>query len=409
MRVLFIHQGFPAQFEHLMWHYTRKPGCQVRAIGQKPAVMNNRHKIPAGLEVTVYDPPPPIAEVHRYLNRVSPRVQNGQQVELILRSMKKSGYKPDLIFAHPDWGEAMYAKDVYPDVPLVVYCEFYFHSTGQEYGFDPEYPAQDDALAWIRSCNMPRLVSLEAMDLGIAPTHWQRSCFPTAYQPRIEVVHDGVNTSLIQPDPAVRFKLPSGKTLTTQDEVITFVNRNLEPSRGFHVFMRALPELLRRRPNAQVLIVGGDDISYGKRSEHGSFRKQMLTELGDQLDLSRVHFLGFIPYDQFRLLLQVSTAHIYLTYPFVLSWSMIEAMAAGCLVIGSRTAPVEEVIEDGQNGLLVDFFSAEELVQAVCRVCDHPDRMAEQRRAARQTALDRYDLATVCLPRQIELLEGVLR
>ncbi len=187
--------------------------------------------------------------------------------------------------------------------------------------------------------------------------------------------------------------------------MITFVSRNLEPYRGFHIFMRALPKLLRERPNAHVIIIGDDFVSYGKPSLHGSYRKQMLDELEGQLDLNRIHFLGPVPYQQYLQILQLSTAHVYLTYPFVLSWSMLEAMAAGCLVIGSRTAPVQEIIEDGKNGLLVDFFAADEIVDAVHRVCDHFDQLAQLRLTARQTVIDRFDLHRVCLPQQLKLLQ----
>jgi glycosyltransferase involved in cell wall biosynthesis len=199
-------------------------------------------------------------------------------------------------------------------------------------------------------------------------------------------------------------------TLTVQDEVITFVSRNLEPCRGYHRFVRSLPEIMARRPKAHVLIVGGDGVSYSAPSAEGlSYRQIFLEEVKEQVDWSRVHFLGKIPYADFLCVLQLSSVHVYLTYPFVLSWSMLEAMAAQALVVGSATAPVTEVIRHGENGLLVDFFSSEGLVNAVCEVLDHPDRMLEIRQQARRTILERFDLATVCLPRQIELIETLDR
>ena len=197
-------------------------------------------------------------------------------------------------------------------------------------------------------------------------------------------------------------------TLGRDDEVITFVNRNLEPYRGWHVFARTLPEILRRRPKAQVLIVGGDEVSYGAKPKDGiSFRQRYWEEVADRVDASRVHFLGKLPYAQFTRVLQVSGAHVYLTYPFVLSWSTLEAMSLGALVIGSRTPPVDEVIRDGENGLLVDFFDQKGIADAVDRVFEHPDRMQALRDAARRTAVERYDLKRVCLPRQLEIIEGL--
>jgi glycosyltransferase involved in cell wall biosynthesis len=379
-------------------------------LGERYWTSDNVGQIPKGVPIAVYDMPlPPAAEIHSYLQSSTAAVLRGQEVARTLQQVKWDGFVPDLIYAHPGWGEALYVKDVFPDVPLINFCEFYYHSTGQDVGFDPEYPSTFDDILQLRTRNAPHLLSLDAMDAGISPTKWQRSCFPVPYQSRIEVVHDGIDTYYMSPDPNAVFVLPSRKTLSAQDEVITFVNRNLEPSRGFHTFMRALPELLQRRPNAQILIVGGDEVSYGQPSAYGSYRKQMLAELGDRLDLSRIHFLGKIPYSQYRRMLQISTAHVYLTYPFVLSWSMLEAMAVGCLVIGSRTTPVTEVIADESNGLLVDFFSPDEIVNAVCRACEQPEQMAELRRAARQTVLDHYDLHSVCLPRQTALLEQLLR
>ncbi|MEB0233280.1 glycosyltransferase, partial [Undibacterium sp. 10I3] len=233
------------------------------------------------------------------------------------------------------------------------------------------------------------------------PTQWQRQSYPSIVQDRIEVIHDGIDTDTVKPDPAARFQLPDGRWLTSNDEVITFVNRNLEPCRGFMSFMRSLPDLLRARPHAEVLILGGDSVSYGQGLLNMTWRQALLEEVGSQLDLKRVHFLGKIPYTNFLKMLQISSAHIYLTYPFILSWSMLEAMAAGCVVVGSRTAPVEEVILDQENGYLVDFFDTDALVRIVASICSARESQAQIRLAARQTILDKFDLKRHCLPKQI--------
>jgi glycosyltransferase involved in cell wall biosynthesis len=248
-------------------------------------------------------------------------------------------------------------------------------------------------------------MALDSMDWGMAPTRFQHSVMPRVYQNRISVVFDGIDTSVVRPDAAATLTL-LGKTLRAGDEVLTFINRNLEPYRGYHRFMRALPRILRERPNVTVLIVGGDEVSYGAAAPPGKSWKQIFfDEVKDQIDASRVHFLGRVPYETYLKVLQVSACHVYFSYPFVLGWSCIEAMSAGCLVVGSTTAPVQEVIEHEKNGLLVDFFDTEALAESVIDVLARPASFAHLRIAARATAVARYDLATVCLPQQLQLID----
>ena len=224
---------------------------------------------------------------------------------------------------------------------------------------------------------------------------------------QITVIHDGVNTDLVRPDPAAAVTLPNGRVVKAGDEVLTFINRNLEPYRGYHIFMRALPQIMAERPEAQVVIIGGDDVSYGRSAPDGKKWKEVfLGEVAHRLDLSRLHFMGKVPYSTFVGLMQVSRVHAYLTYPFVLSWSMLEAMAAGCLVIGSRTAPVQELISDGVNGRLVDFFDVEGWSKLVSRALANPGRFADLRVKARETIVDNYDLRRICLPRMVDFVES---
>jgi glycosyltransferase involved in cell wall biosynthesis len=253
------------------------------------------------------------------------------------------------------------------------------------------------------------LLTLAGSDAGLSPTFWQRSTYPVEFQPRIHVVHDGVDTTRVRPDPTAAYTLANGLRFQAGDEVVTIVNRNLEPYRGFHVFMRALPEILARRPQAHVVIVGADGAGYGKTRADGlSYREALLAEVGGRIDRSRVHFIGRVPYDDLIALFKVSMAHIYLTYPFVLSWSMIEAMAAGALIIGSATPPVQEVIQSGDNGILVDFFDVAGLAETIIKALENPRATTDLRRRARQTAVERYDLETVCLPNQIALIQALL-
>lgn len=405
MKILFVHQNFPAQYRWLAGTLAQDKRCQVMALGDAENV-KQRGKIP-GVSVAGYVPPASAsAHTHHYVRPLEGAVRRGQAVVRACLELQKRGFVPDIIYAHPGWGEALFLKDVYPDARLTLYCEFYYRAKGADVGFDPEFPATLDDLCRVRIKNSASLLSLEAADGGISPTQWQRNAFPAPFRDRITVVHEGVDTDLVRPDPRAEVALADkGLTLTAKDEVVTYVARNLEPYRGFHIFMRALPEIQRRRPQSHVLIVGADGVSYGSALPKGqTYRKQYLEEVGSRLDMSRIHFLGQVPYQTLLRIYQISSAHVYLTYPFVLSWSILEAMAAGCNVIASRTPPVEEVIRDGRNGFLVDFFSPDGIAARVDEVLGRSRDTSKMRERARKTVVDDFDLRRVCLPRHLKLL-----
>jgi glycosyltransferase involved in cell wall biosynthesis len=279
-----------------------------------------------------------------------------------------------------------------------VYCEFFYHGTGSDLGFDPEFPSSLDDQLRVRIRNSTQLVSLAATDTGISPTAWQRAQYPQESQEKILIAHEGVDTERLRPDPNAVFSR-NGLRLSVGDEVVTYVARNLEPYRGFHVFMRALPELLKRRPKAQVLIVGGDEVSYGLPAPGGkNYREHYCAELKDQIDWSRVHFTGRLPPADYLRALQVSSCHVYLTYPFVLSWSLLEAMSVGCAVVASDTLPVREVIEPQTHGVLTDFFDSQALAERVAEVLQAPEQASAMRQAARARVVAQFDLKTRCLP-----------
>jgi glycosyltransferase involved in cell wall biosynthesis len=345
--------------------------------------------------------------IHPWVADFETKTIRGEAAFRAAVALREAGFMPDLIVAHPGWGESMFLKEVWPDARLGMYCEFYYHAQGADVGFDPEFPVTDlGDVCRLRLKNLNNLLHFQIADAGISPTAWQASTFPEPFHSRISVIHDGIDCDAIAPDAAATVALDDNHTLSRADEVITFVNRNLEPYRGYHVFMRALPALLRRRPQAKVLIVGSDGVSYGARPADGKKWKDIfLNEVKGQFapgDLERIFFLGHVPYDRFIALLQISTVHVYLTYPFVLSWSLLEAMSAGCAIVASDTRPLHEAIRHGETGRLVDFFDAPALIEAVCALLSHPEERARLGRNARVFAKANYDLKTVCLPKQLD-------
>ena len=406
-KIIFIHQNAPGQFRHLILHCASRPEYEVVVIGEKKRLLANFTVPPPNVAFHVYEVEDiPVGRVPLELGPTANAMRRGRAVALCLENLRQSGFVPDVVYGHPGWGEMLHVKDVFPRARVAHYCEFYFNRDGQDLNFDPEFQSPRLDVYRVRTDNMTQLVSLAEADVCIAPTEWQRSRYPERFQPYIDVVHDGIDLERVTPDEAVTFTLPDGSLkLDRSVPVITYVSRNLEPYRGFHTMMRALPDLLSALPTAHVLIVGGDDVSYGAHLAGGvTYRQVMLKELEGRLDQRRVHFLGRVPYATYLKILQLSRAHIYLSYPFVLSWSMLEAMAAGAVVVGSQTAPVEEVITHEANGLLVNFFSTHELVAEVVRACTGGPAIERIRHAARATVAQRFPLSTGCLDRQLDLL-----
>lgn len=408
-RVIFIHQNSPGQFKHLLRYCAENPAFEVVVIGEKRRVLANFPRAPSGVKFHVYDMVDiPRSQLPLELWSTANAMRRGRAVALCLQDLRSTGFQPDAIYGHPGWGDMLHVRDVFPGARIINYCEFYFNREGQDISFDPEFQDEITDAYRVRTDNMVQLASLIDADAGISPTIWQQTRYPELLRKSISVIHDGIDLDVACPDDTVDVALPhSSLRLNRSTPVITYVARNLEPYRGFHVFMRALPAILKAVPNAHAVIVGGDDVSYSKKLAQGrTYRELMLNEVGQRLDASRVHFLGRIPYTQYLRVLQLSTVHVYLTYPFVLSWSILEAMATGAAVVASRTAPVLEVIEDGVNGRLVDFFSHQELAEMVSRAClsrGSPEWLG-LRETARQTVATRFDLRKNCLGRQLAVL-----
>lgn len=403
MRFLFLHPNFPAQYRHIITALGSDPNNEV-IFGTK----NERPEwnIPGVKKILFTPSREPRPETHHYVRPLESAVLYGQAVYRVADQLKAQGFVPDIICGHSGWGPTLFVKDMFPNTPLFCYFEWFYHSIGSDASFDPADPLTADDYPRIRVKNSPILIDLYSCDWGISPTYWQQSQFPKEFHNKISVLHDGVDTEYFQPNPGAKLVLPN-LDLSGVDEIVTYVSRGMEPYRGFPEFIESLAYIQERRPNCHVVVVGSERVCYGKSLPNGeSYKDYMLKKV--PLDLSRVHFVGALPYGLYLKVIQASSAHIYLTRPFVLSWSMIEAMSTGCLIIGSDTEPVREVIRDGENGLLVDFFSPKQIADRVDQVLDHPNRMAEIRANARKTALENYSLADL-LPRHIQLIKDIAK
>ena len=403
MNILFVHQNFPGQYKYLAPELARIANS---GKGRVVALRMGEDAHYYGVEVLGYEVKKTFGKGHPHLDDLQVKLLRAEAAASRAQKLKASGFVPDVILAHPGWGETLLLKDVWPNARIGLFSEFFYHVAGSDVGFDPEFQSKHNTLeqaSRLKIKNTNQLLAFLDADRGIAPTEWQKSLYPLHIRQMIDVIHDGIDTEFLKPNPQVTMTLNGQKSLSKADEIITFVNRNLEPYRGYHQFMRALPELMKRRPHARIMIVGGPDVSYGSAPPAGKTWRQIFwDEVKDQLDTSRVHFLGKLNYPEFVQLLQLSTVHVYLTYPFVLSWSLMEAMSLECAIVASNTAPVQEVIQHEQNGLLVDFFKPQETVESICRLLENPSLAKALGQSARRKIVAQYDLKTHCLPAQVQ-------
>ncbi|WP_245286883.1 glycosyltransferase [Bradyrhizobium sp. Tv2a-2] len=400
-KILFVHNNYPAQFHPLSTALAGRSDIKMAAIGSPtaralPGVQLIKYVIPDG----------EVVATHPFARRFDAESRRAEQVLYAASNLKQAGFEPDLVIGHPGWGEMLPLRPIFPKARIVTYCEFYYQLGGQDVGFDPEFPDMGiDGHVKIQLKNAATLLALDACDIGLSPTLWQRSTYPKTFQSKIEVIHDGIDTDAIRPREDAALTLRSGRVLTRADEVVTYATRSHEPLRGIHCFLRALPRIMAARPTAQILIIGGSGTPYGFSPPPGhSWRSWFFREIDGRVDTSRIHFVDNLSRADFLIALQISSAHVYFTYPFVLSWSLLEAMSAGCVVIGSDTPPVREVI-DGQNGVLVPFFDIPQLADQVLEALNHPRHFAKMRKAARETVTSRYDLKRVCLPRILDFYQ----
>ncbi|MEA5573056.1 glycosyltransferase [Calothrix sp. UHCC 0171] len=399
MRILFLHPNFPAQFRHVATALAKDSSNQVffgttRREGSLPGV--NKVFYQAKREAR--------PETHHYVRPLENAVLQGQAVFRTAEQLKAKGFVPDVVYGHSGWGPTLFVKDIFPQAKLLCYFEWFYHAHGSDADFDPSESLNADDEARIRIKNAPILQDLYSCDRGLSPTYWQRQQFPSEYQSKIKVLHDGVDTDFFRPQPGAKLVIASKKLdLSHVDEIVTYATRGMEPYRGFPQFMEAVALLQQRRPNCHVVVVGENRVAYGKKLPNGKTYKDVMLEKFP-IDQSRIHFTGWLPYEEYLQVLQASSAHVYLTRPFVLSWSLLESLATGCLVVGSRTPPVMEVIQDGVNGLLADFFSPQEICDRLEEALNHPDKMAEIRAKARESVEHKYNLS-VLLPKHLQWIQ----
>jgi glycosyltransferase involved in cell wall biosynthesis len=383
VKYLFVHQNFPGQYLHVVRHLVKDRRNDVVFVSEP-----NQNHI-AGVRKIPYPKPEPAgASTHVAARDLDDAARRAEVVARIGTNLRGLGFSPDIIIGHHGWGELLNLPEVWPGVPILGYLEFFYRTDGADVGFDPEFLIPPADFPRIRAKNAVNLIALNMPGRGQTPTEWQLSTYPSWARESISLLREGVILDVCKPDADVRRRnLRVGDVvISPREKLVTYVARDLEPYRGFHVMMRALPHLLSARRDIRVVMVGGDGISYGAPPAKGTWREVMMTELGDRIDLSRVVFPGKVDYATYLRLLKRSDAHVYLTYPFVASWSLREALSAGCVVIGSDTPPVREFITDGSNGLLVSFFEPERLAERVLETLEDRGLAARLRRGARAYA-----------------------
>ena len=403
MKFLLVHQNFPGQFLHLVRHLVKSGQHEVVFLTEpNPNVIHGVRKIP-------YRKPPPVSpETHWAVREFDAALRRADVVGQTALNLKQLGFTPDIIIGHHGWGEMLNLPDIWPGVPMLGYMEFFYHTDGIDVGFDPEFPIPVSDFPRVRAKNAVNHLALNLDGHGQTPTKWQLSTYPAWARDKINLLPEGVDLNICAPNPKARsVSLKIGDfTVSPEEKLVTYVARDLEPYRGFHIFMRMLPHLLKARKDIRVLIVGGDGISYGAPPATGNWRETMLAELGGKIDLDRVSFSGRVNYGTYLGLLQRSDAHVYLTYPFVASWSLREALASGCAVVASDTQPVREFITHARNGMLVPFFDTDALARQIVEVIEDPAlsrriRAGARRFAQRHLAMDDYLASYDTLIRQL--------
>jgi|TARA_B110000495_G_C22976252_1_gene573430 glycosyltransferase involved in cell wall biosynthesis len=411
-KILFVHQNFPAQYKHISIILSDL-GYEVHSLSIKEysndKIFSHFYK-PLSLSSE---------NINEWAIEFETKMIRADSAAKKAFELKENGFYPDLIIGHPGWGETFFLKEVWPDTKILSYVEFYYKTSDSDIDFDKNFVENileedfqsfhDRTRLKLAARNASFLASYATSDFLVCPTEYQKSLVPLSLQNRINVIHDGIDTNTLKPKKDISIVI-KGKKFTKKDKIISYVSRSLDPYRGFHVFMESLPNILKENPDSYVFILGNKDHhGYGAPSPKGSYKDIFYSSIKSDIDQTRVYFLDTLEYASYIKIIQITSAHIYLTYPFVLSWSLLEAMSCEALIIGSNTDPVKEVIKDNTNGLLVDFFDSEMLVNIVTKVLKNSDKYESIRKNGRKTIINNYDLHKVCLPAQLKLIEKALK
>jgi glycosyltransferase involved in cell wall biosynthesis len=393
VRYLIVHDAAPGQFVHIYQHLLKQKEADIVVASRKGSTL----RLP--VKQVVYDlPDAQKAPGAGYPDQV---LALGISLYTEMKAMKlEEGWAPDIILSHASRGASYFLRDLFPDVRIVTLFEWY-HGTPDITAGRPDEAFRQKCRSAVAS-NMPIQREFEAMDVAYTPTHYQRDQFPKTWQDRIEVIHDGIDTDMYRPASMLTLDL-AGRRFTKKDEIVTYAARGMEHTRGFLEFMKAVAALQKIRPNVHVFVAAADRICYDP-GRKGAGLKGRVDETVDY-DPGRTHFVGLLPEAKFVSFLQISSLHVYFTKPFVLSWSLLNAMSAAAPILASRTAPVEEVITPNRNGLLVDMNNIPAITEAMNNMLNARTESVALGKAARQTVLDRYALKD-CLKRQLALIHG---
>jgi glycosyltransferase involved in cell wall biosynthesis len=397
MHILFVHPNFPAQFGHVASHLARHHGHRCTFVSERPPGNSD------GVERIQYRNLGGATNSTHYCSRTFENaVWHTHGVFQALKA--RPDIRPDLIVGHSGFGSTLFLRELYPGRPIVNYFEYFYRTVGSDMDFRPDFPTQELDRLRARARNAMILLDLDNCDFGYCPTQWQRARFPVEYQSKLRVIFDGIDTEVWKPQPGLPRRV-GNYTIPDGVKVVTYATRGMEAMRGFDVFMKSANLLCKRRPDVLFLIAGRDRVAYGNdtRVTGGKTFKAWVLSQGDY-DLRRFVFLDLLSPLELAKLFCLTDLHVYLTVPFVVSWSLLNALACGTTVLASDTDPVREVITDGHNGLLTDFFDHEAMADRVEQVLDRPDDYRHLGAAAVERIRQQYSL-DVCLPQMLRLYE----